>query len=109
MAETSIEWTDTTWNPVAGCSVISPGCTNCYAMRMATRLEAMGNAKYRSLTRKSGARAVWTGNVFLDWSSLETPLMWPRPRMVFVNSMSDLFHEQVPTEFIEAVWDTMRR
>jgi protein gp37 len=109
MADTSIEWTDTTWNPVAGCSVISPGCTNCYAMRMAARLEAMGAKKYRSLTRKSGGRAVWTGDVFLDWSSLKTPLMWAKPRMVFVNSMSDLFHEEVPFDFIEDLWDTMRR
>jgi protein gp37 len=109
MAETSIEWTDATWNPVAGCSVISPGCSNCYAMRMASRLEAMGSAKYQSLTRKSGTRTVWTGNVFLDRSSLEAPLNWSRPRMVFVNSMSDLFHEQVPTAFVEEVWDVMRR
>ncbi len=61
MADTSIEWTDATWNPVAGCTVLSPGCTNCYAMRMAARLEAMGMEKYRGLTRKSGGRAK------LDW------------------------------------------
>ena len=66
MADTSIEWTDATWNPVAGCTVISPGCTNCYAMRMAARLDAMGMKKYRGLTRKSGKRAVWTGKVRLD-------------------------------------------
>lgn len=66
MVETSIEWTDATWNPVAGCTVISPGCTNCYAMRMAARLEAMSVAKYSGLTRKSGRRSVWTGKVTLD-------------------------------------------
>jgi len=66
MADTSIEWTDATWNPVAGCTVLSPGCTNCYAMRMAARLDAMGMKKYRGLTRKSGKRAVWTGKVRLD-------------------------------------------
>jgi protein gp37 len=109
MAKSSIEWTDATWNPVAGCSVISPGCTNCYAMRMAARLDAMGASKYRSLTRKSGSRRVWTGAVFLDWSSLQAPFAWSKPRMVFVNSMSDLFHEEVPVGFIEAVWDVMRR
>ena len=65
MAETSIEWTDATWNPVAGCTILSPGCTNCYAMRMAARLEAMGTVKYRGLTRKSGNRAVWTGKIAL--------------------------------------------
>jgi protein gp37 len=109
MAETSIEWTDATWNPVAGCTIISPGCTNCYAMRFAARLEAMGTAKYHSLTRKSGSRMIWTGAVFLDRSSLEVPLRWSKPRMVFVNSMSDLFHENVPTSFIAEVWDVMAR
>jgi protein gp37 len=108
MAETSIEWTDATWNPVAGCTVISPGCTNCYAMRMAARLEAMGVSKYAGLTRRSGARAVWTGKIRLDRNALQVPLNWKKPRMVFVNSMSDLFHEQVPLPFIEDVWNTMR-
>jgi len=109
MADTSIEWTDVTWNPVAGCSVISPGCTNCYAMRMAARLEAMGSEKYIGLTRRSGRRAVWTGRIKLDHSSLEVPLSWKRPRMVFVNSMSDLFHENVPIAFVERVWSVMER
>jgi protein gp37 len=72
MADTSIEWTDATWNPVAGCTVISPGCTNCYAMRMAARLDAMGMKKYRGLTRKSGKRAVWTGKVRLDHDARHT-------------------------------------
>ena len=62
MTDTSIEWTDKTWNPVAGCTVLSPGCTNCYAMRMAARLDAMGIVKYRGLTRKTGGRAKWTGS-----------------------------------------------
>ncbi len=104
---TSIEWTDVTWNPVAGCTVLSPGCTNCYAMRMAARLEAMGMAKYAGLTRKTGGRAKWTGRVRLDETSLHAPLGWKMPRMVFVNSMSDLFHDGVPTAFIERVWATM--
>lgn len=107
MAETSIEWTDATWNPVAGCTVLSPGCTNCYAMRMAARLEAMGTEKYRDLTRKSRKRAVWTGKIFLDRQALETPKTWRRPRQIFVNSMSDLFHADVPAEFITKVWSTM--
>ncbi len=108
MAETSIEWTDATWNPVAGCTVITAGCTNCYAMRMAARLEAMGSAKYRGLTRKSGRRAVWTGKIRLDYASLDTPRGWSKPRKVFVNSMSDLFHDDVPIEFIARVWDVMK-
>lgn len=109
MADTTIEWTDATWNPVAGCTVITPGCTNCYAMRMAARLDAMGLQKYAGLTRKSGGRHVWTGRVRLDEGTLEVPLAWRRPRKVFVNSMSDLFHAEVPTEFIARVWSVMGR
>jgi protein gp37 len=108
MAETSIEWTDDTWNPVAGCTVISPGCTNCYAMRMAARLEAMSVKKYEGLTRRSGARSVWTGKIRLDERSLDMPRTWSKPRRVFVNSMSDLFHEDVATEFIARVWQVMQ-
>src|ERR1700756_2476459 len=104
MADTSIEWTDATWNPVAGCAILSPGCTNCYAMRMAARLDAMGMQKYAGLTRKSGGRAKWVGKVRTDEASLALPLSWKKPRMVFVNSMSDLFHEAVPDEFIVRVW-----
>jgi len=103
----SIEWTDTTWNPIAGCTVITPGCTNCYAMRMAARLEAMGVPKYQGLTRKSGGRAVWTGAVTLDEGVLAAPATWRKPRLVFVNSMSDLFHPAVPIDFIARVWGAM--
>lgn len=108
MSTSSIEWTDATWNPVAGCSIISPGCSNCYAMRMAARLEAMGVEKYFGLTRRSGGRAVWTGKVRLDRNALQAPLSWKKPKMVFVNSMSDLFQEKVPTSFVEEIWDVMR-
>jgi protein gp37 len=73
MADTSIEWTDATWNPVAGCAIVSPGCTNCYAMRMAARLEAMGQNKYEGLTRKSGGRAKWTGRIRVDEEALAIP------------------------------------
>ena len=66
MAASDIEWTEATWNPIAGCKVLSPGCTNCYAMRMAARLQAMGMAKYAGTTRKSGKRHVWTGRVNID-------------------------------------------
>lgn len=108
MTETQIEWTDATWNPVAGCSVLSAGCTNCYAMEMARRLEAMGVAKYRGLTRQSGKRTVWKGLVREDDAALEIPLQWKRPRKIFVNSMSDLFHEGVSDSFIQQVWSVMR-
>jgi protein gp37 len=108
MADTSIEWTDATWNPVAGCTVLSPGCTNCYAMRMAARLDAMGMKKYHGLTRKSGRRAVWTGKIKLDRDVLAAPTKWRKPRRIFVNSMSDLFHEAVPASFIAEVWSVMK-
>lgn len=95
-----IEWTTRTWNPVAGCTIVSAGCTNCYAMRMAARLDAMGMQKYQGLTRKSGGRRVWTGKVNLDEDALTKPLTWRKPGFVFVNSMSDLFHPNVPVDFI---------
>lgn len=108
MAETQIEWTDSTWNPVAGCTVLSAGCTNCYAMDMAKRLEAMGVAKYAGLTRRSGKRTVWNGVVREDKAALAIPYAWRKPRKIFVNSMSDLFHEGVSDEFILEVWKVMR-
>lgn len=104
-----IEWTDTTWNPVAGCTAASSGCTNCYAMHMALRLEAMGIEKYQGLARRSGQRTVWTGTINLDEKSLDVPLKWRKPRKIFVNSMSDLFHEKVPFNFVERVWQTMKK
>jgi protein gp37 len=107
MAETSIEWTDATWNPVAGCTILTAGCTNCYAMRMAARLQAMGTEKYRGLTRKTGGRAKWTGKIALDRKALSIPASWSKPRRVFVNSMSDLFHSDVPADFIADVWKVM--
>lgn len=93
-----IEWTDATWNPVTGCSKVSPGCKFCYAERLARRLQAMGQPRYRDGFR-----------VTLHADLLELPLRWRQPRMIFVNSMSDLYHEAVPDTFIEAVFDTMRR
>lgn len=108
MAETQIEWTDATWNPVAGCSIITSGCTNCYAMQMARRLEAMGIEKYAGLTRKTGNRVVWNGIVREDRQALLIPYRWRKPRKIFVNSMSDLFHEEVRDEFIVDVWRVMR-
>jgi protein gp37 len=108
VAETKIEWTDATWNPVAGCSIVTAGCTHCYAMEMARRLEAMGMEKYSGLTRKTGNRTVWSGLVREDRGALALPHAWKKPRKIFVNSMSDLFHEQVTDDFILAIWDVMR-
>jgi protein gp37 len=103
----SIEWTEATWNPVVGCTVLSPGCTNCYAMRMAARLEAMGQPKYTGVTWKTGGRYKWNGRLNLDRASLEIPKRWKTGRMIFVNSMADLFHEDVPLDYIKEVFATM--
>ncbi len=108
MAESKIEWTDATWNPVAGCTIQTAGCTNCYAMSLAKRLEAMGVEKYQGLTRQSGKRTVWNGTVREDHASLNIPYKWKKPRKIFVNSMSDLFHDQVTDKFMLKVWDVMR-
>ena len=93
-----IEWTEATWNPVSGCSKVSSGCLNCYAERMAYRLQKMGNPNYRN-----------GFDVTLHPHLLEAPLSWKKSRLVFVNSMSDLFHEEVSVEFIQQVFETMRR
>lgn len=97
-ARSGIEWTEITWNPVTGCTKISPGCKNCYAERMSKRLRAMGMEKYRE-----------GFSVATHHSSLAEPLKWKKPRLVFVNSMSDLFHESTPSDFIKAVFDVMNR
>jgi protein gp37 len=109
MAASDIEWTDATWNPMAGCKIVSPGCTNCYAMRMAARLQAMGLSKYSGTTRKSGGRHVWTGKVNVDRKALSAPLAWRKPQRIFVNSMSDLFQEKADEKFIRQVWRVMER
>jgi protein gp37 len=110
MASSSdIEWTESTWNPDAGCRVLSPGCTNCYAMRMAARLQAMGMAKYAGTTRKSGKRHVWTGRVNVDRNALAAPLSWRKPQRIFVNSMSDLFQDALDERFVRRVWQVMAK
>ena len=109
MAATDIEWTDATWNPVAGCKIVSPGCTNCYAMRMAARLQAMGMPKYSGTTRKSGQRRVWTGRVNVDERNIFAPLAWRRPQRIFVNSMSDLFQDAIEENVILRVWQVMEQ
>jgi protein gp37 len=103
---TTIEWTDTTWNPTSGCDRISDGCTNCYALPMAKRLKAMGQAKYQADgdPRTSGPGFGLT----VHPDTLDEPYRWRKPRMVFVNSMSDLFHARVPASFIADVWRTMQ-
>ena len=94
----SIEWTESTWNPVTGCTKVSPGCKHCYAERMAVRLQAMGQPNYAH-----------GFEVTLHERALELPLTWKKPQTVFVNSMSDLFHDRVPEAFIRRVFDVMRK
>lgn len=107
-AGTGIEWTEATWNPVVGCTRASEGCDNCYAVKLTHRLEAMGQSKYAGLTvlNKRGDRH-FNGVVRTDEEALTIPLRWRKPRRVFVNSMSDLFHRDVPREFIARVWGVM--
>lgn len=118
-ATTSIEWTATlhpdgsvtpgrTWNPVRGCSVISPGCVNCYAMKQAHRFSGPGRA-YEGLTKLTSAGPQWTGVIRTVDHALLEPLSWRKPQKVFVNSMSDLFHEDVPWEFVDRVFAVMAR
>lgn len=99
IAENSnIEWTDSTWNPVTGCTKVSPGCAHCYAERFAKRLQLMGQSRYRNGFRLT-----------LHRDLIDEPLRWQKRRLVFVNSMSDLFHEDIPFSFIRRVFDTMNR
>jgi protein gp37 len=102
----NIEWTDATWNPVRGCALVSAGCTNCYAMRVAHRFSG-DSQPYAGLTKLTSHGPVWTGDVTLWPDVLDVPLRWRRPRRIFVNSMSDLFHEDVPEEFIDKVFAVM--
>lgn len=107
MAEQSkIEWTDATWNPITGCTMVSAGCTNCYAMGLAaTRLRH--HPSRAGLTRITGGRAVWTGEVRLNDQWIDQPLRWKRPRKIFVCAHGDLFHENVPDEWIDRVFAVM--
>jgi protein gp37 len=96
--QSAIEWTDATWNPVTGCTKVSPGCKHCYAERLAERLQAMGNRRYQNGFRLT-----------LHPDQLTLPLRWREPRRIFVNSMSDLFHEAVPDDFIMRAFEIMGR
>lgn len=110
MASTTIQWTEHTWNPIVGCSIVSPGCTNCYAMRMARRLASNPQTPwYAGTVKKVNSHAVWTGKVALVEHKLADPLRWKQPRRIFVNSMGDLFHEAIPDEWIDRVFEVMRQ
>lgn len=96
--KSQIEWTDASWNPTTGCSKVSPGCKNCYAERLALRLQRMSSPKY-----KAGFKFT------LQPSALELPLQWKEPRKIFVNSMSDLFHEDMPEEYLRQCFEVMEK
>ncbi|RBO52637.1 phage Gp37/Gp68 family protein [Rhodovulum sp. BSW8] len=103
---THIEWTDSTWNPITGCSIVSAGCTNCYAMGLAgTRLKH--HPSRAGLTRESGGRHLWTGEVRFNEEWIDQPLRWRKPRRIFVCAHGDLFHEAVPDEWIDRVFAVM--
>jgi protein gp37 len=102
----AIEWCDASWNPVTGCDRVSPGCAHCYALELAPRLRAMGLTKYQGV--RDGGRASGPGvGVTLHAGELDRPRTWRRPRRIFVNSMSDLFHEEIPFKFVDRVFATM--
>jgi protein gp37 len=103
--KSAIEWTEATWNPTTGCDRISSGCDNCYALTLARRLQAMGNLKYQT---DGDARTSGPGfGLALHPTTLDTPRRWRKPRLIFVNSMSDLFHARVPDEYIMQVFTVM--
>jgi len=104
--KSKIEWTDATWNPVRGCSVVSAGCRNCYAMSVAARFSGEG-LPYEGLAYRNESGAHWTGKVRLIEKHLEDPLRWKEPRRIFVNSMSDLFHESIVDEWIDRIFAVM--
>ena len=107
MNQTTIEWATHTWNLVMGCDQISPECKHCYALKMARRLKAMGNPRYQ---QDGDPRTSGPGfGVTLHWDKLTEPLQWKKPRIIFVNSMSDLFHARVSLEFMQQAFATMRQ
>lgn len=107
MATTNIEWAEQVWNPIAGCTPVSPGCLHCYAARMSHRLDAMHQEKYNGLTVLRNGIRTFNGKITLDESALTIPLRRKNPTTYFVNSMSDLFHEGVPFDFIDKVFAVM--
>jgi len=104
-----VEWTDATWNPIRGCSRVSEGCRECYAEKIAARFSGPGQPYHGLAVHTRSGEARWTGKVALIESALDLPLRWRRSRRIFVNSMSDLFHEAVPDEWIAAIFGVMLR
>jgi protein gp37 len=107
MGDSKIEWTEKTWNPVRGCSRVSEGCRNCYAEREAVRLSGPGRP-YEGLVQMANGHPQWTGKVVCDEDKLDAPLRWKKPARIFVNSMADLFHPEIPDDFIRLVCRVMQ-
>lgn len=101
----NIEWTEATWNPITGCTRVSPGCQHCYAERMAARLKAMGQEQYQTATYNGK----WTGRMGLAMSTIDKPLLRKKPQTYFVNSMSDLFHKDIEISWLELIWGVMAK
>lgn len=104
---TGISWCDATWNPIRGCTVVSEGCANCYAATMAARFGGPGQA-YEGLAKMSGGKGIWTGKVTIVEHMLDLPLRWKKPQRIFVNSMSDLFHDAISDDDIKYIWRVMK-
>ncbi|HET6374196.1 MAG TPA: phage Gp37/Gp68 family protein, partial [Candidatus Polarisedimenticolia bacterium] len=107
--KTKIQWSEASWNCLVGCSRVSEGCRHCYAERTAYRAGAMGTKQYEGITKKVGGEVRWTGEVRFVESALDLPLRWKKPRRIFVNSMSDLFHEKVEDEWINRIFGVMAK
>jgi protein gp37 len=106
-AKTGIEWTDATWNPVRGCSRVSEGCRNCYAERIAARFSGIPGMAFHGFAVMTESGPRWTGKAALNEDTLSIPLRWKKPRRIFVNSMSDLFHEALPDAKIQLIFQIM--
>ena len=108
MKNSKIEWTEATWNPLRGCTRVSPGCRNCYAERVADRFSGPGQPYEGLTTRGKGGQPRWNGEVMLVEHMLNEPRKWRQGKLIFVNSMSDLFHEKVPFDYIERIFEVMQ-
>ena len=108
-AKTGIGWTDATWNPIGGCSIVSEGCFNCYAQALAARFASGGNEHYRGLAEFRKGKPHWTNEIRLYDHMLDKPIHWKKPRMIFVNSMSDMYHKDVPLDYIQKIFTVMNQ
>ena len=107
--KTGIQWADATWNPIGGCSIVSEGCFNCYAQSLAARFASGGNKHYEGLAEFKSGKPHWTNKIRLYDYMLDKPIRWRKPRMIFVNSMSDMYHNDVPIDYIQQIFHVMNQ